>query len=150
MTNILKVEIDKVLDDIINAYEQSGKKTSGNFEEGLSAKHTGAKVELFGYAYLAGRPAGKMPPVEEIENWITLKGITAIESNMTTTSLAWAIAKKIAKEGTADESHLPIYEMILTPQRIDDIIEKVSEFHAQMFVEEITTRLIAISQKYTK
>jgi Trp operon repressor len=148
--NILKIEIDKVLDDILNAYEQSGKKTSGQFEEGLDAQYNGDKVELFGYAYLAGRPKGKMPPVEAIEKWVQLKGITALEKNMTTSSLAWAIAKKIAREGTADESHLPIYEMILTPERIDDIIQKVSEFHAQLFVEEITTRLIAISQNYVK
>lgn len=145
---ILIQEVDSIVEDIINAYNQSGKKTSGNFEDQLEVKDKGNSIELWGVGYLAGRPAGKMPPVQEIENWITLKGIQPIESNMTTSSLAWAIAKKIAKEGTAKESYLPIYDLIITPQRIDSIIDKVSTFHTQQFVHSVTVRLMAITQKF--
>lgn len=148
--DILKEEMDRLVDDIINAYEQSGKKTSGQFEELLEVKEKSNGFELFGAAYLAGRPAGKMPPVEEIERWVKLKGLAPIEETATTSSLAWAIAKKIAREGTRDEASFPIYETILTPQRMDEIIEKVSSFHVQQFVNDITLAITSISQKYTK
>lgn len=149
VSTIFQQELDKLKDDIINAYNQSGKKTSGNFEDQLDFRYKdAASVEILGVAYMAGRPAGKMPPVEALEKWVTLKGIASVQSEVS--GIAWAIAKKIANEGTRDESHLPIYEMILTPQRIDEIISKVSEFHVARFVEEVTTHIMSISQKYTK
>ena len=49
-----------------------------------------------------GRPPGKIPPVSAIEEWITRRRIVP-ESNTSTpnvTSLAYAIARKIGKEGT--------------------------------------------------
>lgn len=146
--DILQKEVDKVMDEIIQLYESSGKKTSGQFEEGLETKVSENRIEIWGYSYLAGRPAGKMPPVQAIEKWVIAKGIASM--GLQSSGLAWAIAKKIAAEGTADESHLPIYERILTPQRMDEIIKKVEEFHVQQIVEEITTRIMSISQKYQK
>lgn len=70
-----------------------------------------------GYAFFVeyGRRAGKMPPVEYIKQWITKKSSvkkgtkSAIQSAAAfsgkrvgdyITSLAWAIAKSIAKKGT--------------------------------------------------
>ena len=148
--HILQQEIDVVLKDIETMYEESGKRTTGEFLEGLEAKYDGLSVEIWGYGYLAGRPKGKMPPVAAIEKWVIDKGITPIEKSMTTSTLAYLIARKIAREGTADESHLPIYEKVLTPERMDSIIKKVSEFHAQQFVIDVTVQIKAITQKYTK
>lgn len=146
--DILQEEMEKVVADIIEVYENSGKKVSGEFEEQLEIKTNGVKTELWGVQYLAGRPAGKMPPVAAIEKWVIDKGIASM--GLQSSGLAWAIAKKIAAEGTTDESHLPIYERVLTPQRMDEIIQKVSEFHAEQFVIDITLRIKAISQKYKK
>lgn len=146
--DILQIETDKLFKDIEEAYETSGKKTSGEFPEGLNSKVSENRIELFGYAYLAGRPKGQMPPVEAIEKWVIQKGIAS--AGIQASGIAWAIAKKIAKEGTNDSSSFPIYEHVLTPQRMDAIIKKVSEFHAQRFVQEVTVRIQAISQKYTK
>lgn len=148
--DILKEEIELLIEDIINAYEQSGKKTSGKFPEGLEIKEKPLGFELWGYGYLAGRPSGRMPPVEELERWVKLKGLSPIEDNAKASSIAWAIAKKIAKEGTDDDSSFPIYETVITPARIDKIIEKVAQFHAAQFVEEVQVNLITISQKYKK
>ena len=145
---VLQEEVDILIQDIIAVYEKSGKKTTGEFAEGLQSKVSDYRVELWGYTYLAGRPKGKMPPVAAIEKWVLAKGITSLD--LDASGLAWAIAKKIAKEGTADSSHLAIYEQVLTPARMDDIIKKVGEFHVARFVEEIQTRIISISQKYSK
>jgi len=146
--DILQEEVDILIQDIIEAYENSGKKVTGEFAEGLESRVSGNKIELIGYAYLAGRPAGQMPPVDEIEKWVVAKGIASLGTE--SSGIAWAVAKKIKSEGTADSSSLPIYEEVLTSERMDSIIDKVSEFHVQQFVQEVTTRIMLISQKYIK
>jgi hypothetical protein len=148
--NVLKKEIDLLMEDIIEVYEKSGKKVTGQFAEGLDPIYSndGEKVELFGYPYLAGRRKGKMPPVQEIEKWVVNKGIASL--GVESSGIAWAISKKIAEEGTDNKSHLPIYELVLNAERMDSIIEKVSQFHLDYFVNEVTTRIMMISQKYQK
>lgn len=138
---VIKEEIEALLKEIKQAYEESGKRTSGEFANGLEAIYESNKATIKGYTYLAGRSAGKMPPIENIKRWIEQKGVTPIESKMTTTSLAWAIAKNISKNGTNKENHLKIYEEIVTPERIDEIIKKVSQFNVNLFVNELTTKL---------
>lgn len=45
-----------------------------------------------------GRPPGKMPPPSEMAAWALAKGLTSDPDEAT--SIGWAIAKKIAKEGS--------------------------------------------------
>ncbi|MDP2686440.1 MAG: hypothetical protein Q8O62_04410 [Aequorivita sp.] len=138
---IIKQEIETILEDIRLLYLKSGKKTSGQFEQGLKATYSNNKAVINGYQYLAGRRAGKMPPIENIKQWIIQKGLKPIKDNISISGLAWAIAKKIAKEGTKKENNLKIYETVVTPKRIDDVIKKVSQFNVQLFVNELTTSL---------
>lgn len=138
---IISDEIQAILDDIIDLYNKSGKRTSGKFEEGLKATYSTNKAIIEGVPYLAGRKAGKMPPVQAIKEWIEKKGITPIGKNATSTGLAWAIAKSIAKKGTDESKHLKVYELVITPERIDSIINKVSEFNVGFFVNELETQL---------
>ena len=137
--DIIKDEIELILKDVKQLYNASGKRTSGRFEELLEAEYSPNKAVIKGATYLAGRSAGKMPPVDEIKQWIIKKGIQPIEEEMKITSLAWAIAKTIAKKGTNEKYHLKIYEQVITPERINEIIKKVSEFNVNLFVNEITT-----------
>lgn len=139
--DIIKEEIESIISDIKNLYNQSGKRTSGEFEEGLEAIYEPNKATIKGYTYLAGRGAGKMPPIDKIKKWIDQKGIQSINKNITTTSLAWAIAKKIAKKGTNKKYHLKVYEEVITPERIDEVIKKVSEFNVNKFIDDITIQL---------
>lgn len=139
--DIIKEEVEAVLSDIKKLYNSSGKRTSGNFETQLEARYSDNKAEIYGVTYLAGRVAGKMPPVQAIEKWIKAKGITPYNDKLTTTGLAWAIAKKIAKNGTKKENHLKVYEEVITPERIDSIIKKVSVFNVNYFINEIEVSL---------
>ena len=75
---------------------------------GLSAQSLRTEVDtdggkLFGIDYfkyqVRGRAPGGMPPVKSIEDWIVSKGIHP-EGGGTIEGMAWAIAKKIEKNGT--------------------------------------------------
>ncbi|WP_222621506.1 hypothetical protein [Flavobacterium muglaense] len=133
--------------DIIDVYESSGKKVSGEFLNGLNTSYSPNKATLSGYVYLAGRVAGKQPPTAPIEQWLIAKGITPIEKNMKISSLAYLIARKIGKQGTNKENHLKIYEQVITPERIDTILEKINKINVNLFINEITIMIQKIENK---
>lgn len=148
MTNdeIIREEIESILQDIKKEYESSGKRTTGEFLEGLEAVYLPNQGTIKGFVYLSGRKAGKMPPVQNILKWINAKGIRPIEENVSASSLAWAIAKKIAKEGTKPENHLNIYERVITPKRINDIIERISQLNVNRLITEIQAELTVLAK----
>lgn len=137
---ILKREFDSILQDVIAAYQQSGKAVTGNFADQLQLNPSTNSIELMGVEYLEGRAPGQMPPISEIEEWIERKGIRAVESKMSVSSLAFLIARKIAREGTKD-SGIDVYSDVITPERIDSILKKISVFNANEFVDAVTTKL---------
>ena len=136
---VIRAEFDAIVRDIKAIYNASGKRVSGQFEKELEITQNGTTTALMGVPYLAGRSSGKMPPVDTLKKWVEAKGITPLKG--TTTSLAWAIAKKIAKEGTSKEYHLKVYEQVITPERIDSIIQKVAVFNVNLFTTELKVEL---------
>lgn len=143
---ILKDELDLLIKDIIQVYNSSGKRTSGEFEQGLEIQQNGTSASLWGYVYLAGRIAGKQPPIEAIERWIQLKGITPIEAKMKISSLAYLIARKIAREGTNKVNHLYIYDEVITPERIQEILDKIYKINVTAFIDEISVAIQKLTQ----
>lgn len=135
---VIAEEMESLKVDIISAYEASGKKVSGEFAKGLEVKYSTNQATLSGYVYLAGRVAGKMPPIQAIEKWLIQKGINPIEKKMKISSLAFLIARKIAKEGTKKENHLAIYDQVITPERIDKILDRLNKINITAFTNEVT------------
>lgn len=133
---VLQDELELLKKEIIDRYNASGKRTSGEFEQGLEITSNDSSGSLFGYVYLAGRKAGKQPPIQAIQDWLEQKGIKAIEEKMKISSLAFLIARKIAREGTSPENHLFIYDEVITPERIDKIFEKISQLNVNEFIKE--------------
>lgn len=96
--------LENVRAEIIDDQETKGLRASGQSARSLKTKTreiSGTiKGTLTGAAYFTfqeqGRRPGKMPPVQSIRDWIEAKGIQVDNKE----SLAWAIAKKIAKEGS--------------------------------------------------
>ncbi len=138
---VLREELEALKAEIISVYNGSGKRTSGEFEQGLEVQANGDSASLWGYLYLGGRAAGKMPPIDAIEKWIEAKGIKPIEDKMKASSLAYLIARKIAREGTNPENHLYIYNQVITPERIEQILEKLNKVNVTAFVKEVTTTI---------
>lgn len=143
---ILVEEMEAIKADILAVYNASGKRTSGEFERGLELKFEPNKASLLGYEYLAGRRAGKMPPIEAIEKWLNTKGIKPIEDNMKVSTLAFLIARKIAEEGTRKESQLMIYKQVITPQRIQEIMTKITQINVQLFTWELNEMLSTLDE----
>ena len=81
-----------------------------------------------------------MPPIAAIEQWIRARGIQPIESKMKVSGLAWAIAKKIAREGTKrsrNEDKPAFIDEVITGERVQEIINKVGEGYIGAFTSDI-------------
>lgn len=150
---VIKEEIDGILADIIKVYESSGRKASGQFEEGLSAEYEPNKGTVLGYVYLAGRgptkkegKEGEPTLAEAIEQWLEDKGIKPLEEDMKLSSLAYIIARKIHEEGTDSDKWLKIYEEVITAERINSIIERVSQLNVNLLITEIRATLQVLAK----
>jgi len=159
MTNeeIIKEEIGGILEDIIALYESSGRKASGQFAEGLEAVYevSAFKVKgtIKGFTYLAGRgktrksgKAGEPTLQQAILQWIKVKGIKPLEDNISQKSLAFLIARKIHQEGTKPSEWLKIYEKVITPERINKIIDRVSELNVNKIINQVRAELEVLAK----
>ena len=138
---ILAEEMELLKAEILGVYNASGKRTSGEFEQGLEIQQNGTKASLWGYLYLGGRASGKQPPIQAIEKWIEAKGIKPIEDKMKVSTLAYLIARKIAREGTNPENHLYIYDQVITPERIQSILDRLYKINVTAFVNEVSVTI---------
>lgn len=102
---MLAQSLDKLLKGYITAVkadqESKGIKSSGSSAASLRAEINDNGGAVYGSKYFYqqkhGRKPGKYPPIEDILNWIKAKGIQA---DIPDRSLAFLIARKIAKSGT--------------------------------------------------
>ena len=142
---ILNTEMLKLVDEITEVYEQSGRKASGQFAEGLSVETKNNTSILKGYTYLAGRGktrnrSASSPTLQEaILQWIKDKPI--VLRDISEKSFAYIVARNIHKRGTDPSRWLKIYEQVLTEERIQEIINNVSNESLSIFVEDITLTL---------
>lgn len=129
---ILNKEFELLKDELIAKHDELGMRASGKFASELEVKTTDTKAQLLGVPYteflIDGRGPGKFPPIQEIEQWIESKGISAIESDISVSSLAFLIARKIAREGTKyhQQGGTDLINDVFTPQRIQSIIDQLS------------------------
>lgn len=139
---ILHREFELLQQELADKHRQLGMKASGQWLESLENKSKRLSGQLWGEEYteqlVNGRKPGKFPPVKMIEKWIYDKGITP--EGIKISSLAFLIARKIAEEGTRyfKEGGTDLVDAVITPQRIQSIIDKVSEFHINSFLSDVT------------
>lgn len=142
---ILFDEFTSIKEDIISLYDSRGRRASGDFADEMEVEVDGLTVRLLGAAHteytVEGRGPGKFPPIDKIEEWIEEKGVAAtIEGEITVSSLAFLIARKIAKEGTEvwKDGGDDLISSVITPQRIENIINKVTVFNVSEFTSRFT------------
>jgi hypothetical protein len=112
-------------EELVDKHIELGMESSGKWIRSLEVTKSEMSTRLLGEKYteqlVFGRKPGTMPPVAAIKQWIEDKGIT---SNLTTTSLAWAIAMKIKRDGTKyyQKGGTDLISSVITTQRIQKII----------------------------
>ena len=133
-THELEAILQKVIDNfLIPRFNELGMNASGEWLASLEIEVGNDEGKIRGRDYseqlAKGRRPGKFPPIRQIERWVNAKlGYSGTEA----TSIAWAISKKIAKEGTT------WYRKGGT-----DLIEVLSEPKTIQFMQE---ELIAIAR----
>ena len=156
ISDYLDNEFELLKNEVISKYDEKGMRASGDFAESLetSIEETsiGYTARLFGndYAYQLenGRNAGKQPPSEVIEKWIYDKGIASqIEGNISVSSLAFLIARKIGREGWNRENYggVNLISEVITSERIQKIIDRVGEVFTIQFSDKIINEFKVIA-----
>jgi hypothetical protein len=69
------------------------------------------------------------------------KGITPLDSKNEDINISILIARKIGKEGTNKQNHLAIYDQVITPARIDDILGKINKINVTAFIDEVNDKI---------
>jgi hypothetical protein len=148
---ILSIEFEAIRKDLIAKHEQLGMKASGKWADSLEVKIIGnndkSVSQIIGENYTEqlafGRSPGKFPPIKAIEKWIYDKGISLIGKKITVSSLAFLIARKIAREGTKyfKQGGTDLIEAVITPERIEKIISQVKEINVTTFTNGLIEQL---------
>ena len=144
---ILQAEFALLKKDIIAAYEASGMATTGNWGKSVQVVSLPNGISIMADGYIDGRKSGKAPPSEAIEAWLIKKGVAArVKDSISTSSLAFLIARKIAKKGWQPKpgTQNPV-DTVATPQRIQQILDKVGQAHLATFTTDILNSLNQIS-----
>lgn len=140
VNEVLAAEFEALKADIIAAYNESDVKASGNWAATVEVQATDTNAKLLGAGYINGRGPGKPPPSQAIEQWLKDKGIAnSIGKNRTVSSLAVLIARKIGRQGWKPKNggSAVLVERVVTPQRIQQIIDKAGDILLADFTRQI-------------
>jgi len=147
-TQILSTEFEALKNELIARYNELGMRASGQWADSLSvsvSEHGGEILqEGYGEQLEFGRKPGKQPPSEAIEQWLKDKGIAArLEKDISVSSLAFLIARKIGREGWNRNTHggTKLISSVVTPERIQQIIDKIGESQLNEFTTKISDYL---------
>lgn len=142
---ILAVEFEKLKADLLSAYQSSGQSTSGTWGDSLEIVELPNGFRLMADGYILGRKPGRQPPSKAIELWLQQKGIAAqAEKNISTSSLAHLIARKIAREGwQPKQPHFT--DIVITPQRIQQMLDTASGIALADFMAQLTAFIKTIA-----
>lgn len=94
------------------------------------------------------RPSAKMPPVDAIMNWITVKRLVPKARNgkvPTTRGLAFAIAKKIQREGFYSPGHHGKFPLQKSLQEATPYVQELADEISKLLNKPITEDLIHIA-----
>ena len=148
VSEILSAEFELLRNELIARYEALGMKASGNWADSIEVQVSGNSAVLLAAPYSDqleyGRKSGKQPPSAAIEQWIKDKGIAnRIEGDISISSLAFLIARKIARKGWNREQYggTELISSVVTPERIQHIIDKASQQELEQFTTNITVQL---------
>jgi hypothetical protein len=135
---MLEASINKALNKVRDALieDQRRKNMGASGKSAASLKIIGANLlgdKSWRFQMYGRKPSAKMPPVEEILDWVINKGIKPTPrenkdgsfSKVTQEGLAWAIATKIRNKGT--DIHLGKRPGINIEDRVQEILKEFQQ-----------------------
>lgn len=103
ITDLTKEPSRTLVEEIKTRHQQAGQVATGRTSALLRIEPTATGFNLVGWQYSGtyeeGRKPGKMPNPDALVAWAKAKGIT-FKTEAQARSFGWALAKKIAREGT--------------------------------------------------
>lgn len=145
---ILSEEFEALKTELIAKYDEIGMRASGRWADSLETEVSENTAKITGLNYSqqleSGRAPGKQPPSEAIEKWLVDKGIAArLEGEIKLSSLAYLIARKIAREGWKRQEHggVELITKVVTPERIQKILDRISDIYIIDFSNDIINYL---------
>lgn len=123
--------IQKVVNDVlIRRFTELGMNATGQWLESLEVVAKDSKGIIRGQdytEYLAkGRAGGSLPPIAPLTKWVTAKfGVGGKQA----VSIAWAVAKKIQREGTThyQKGGTDLLEILSEPNTLELINTEVQQ-----------------------
>ena len=135
MIGVALAEFELLKAEIIELYDAKKMRASGAFAESLKVdsvgNDSGFTINLSGLDYANELEKGSEPKevsIAKISKWILDKGVFAQAlQKIKLSSLAFLIARKISREGWKRQRFggVELISSIITPQRIQDIIDKI-------------------------
>lgn len=148
---ILALEFESIKIDLIKKHNDLKMKASGKWQSSLKVSILGKEnlfiARIYGENYteqlVFGIKPGNFPPIKEIEQWIKDKGIARIGKKISISSLALRIATKIGNEGSKyfRDGGTDLISSVYTPERIQSIINKVSEINLTFITNGLLQQL---------
>jgi hypothetical protein len=141
-------EFSKLNDELEKKHIALKMKASGDWLKSREIVQRGDSVKInavkYTYQLVNGRKPGKFPPIDSIKKWIYDKGIVnKIKGDISVSSLAFLIARKIAREGTNyfQQGGPDLVDSVFTPQALQNIIDLVGAELVVTFTSKIENQL---------
>lgn len=155
---VLRGELELIVKDIIADYDRKKMRASGDFAKSLEVvvetSGDNVKGKILGSPYAEQLNSGRGPTKsktkgdptlkERIEQWIKDKGISS--DDLEPSALAYIIARSIHMNGWK-RTELNLINDVITPQRIQSILNKVGASYTDIITNKIKTELSNLNLK---
>lgn len=143
-SNVIQDALNKAIDVLIEKHRDLGMETTGQWIrslEGITGHNSGViRGAKYTKQLVFGREPGKRPPISPIEDWVKVKfGLSGREA----TSAAFAVANKIASEGTTwyQQGGSDLLEVLEDPEVVGTFFNQIGAYLTVSIVEELTRDL---------
>lgn len=147
ITDALLTELEVLSSDFIRKYDELGMRATGEWAESIEIQMREYGGDILGKDYTQyltnGRASGGMPPISNLEKWVAAKFGYTDQKQIKST--AFAIAKKIQKEGTEyhKQGGTDLIDGVLTQEREQEITDSVGNVVLTNISEQIQRAIFA-------
>lgn len=141
---IVRDALNKAIDVLIQKHRALGMEATGDWIDSLDAVVGVNAGEIWGADYteqlVFGREPGRRPPIAPLERWASAKfGVSGKEAR----SMAFAVATKIAKEGTSwyEKGGSDLLEVLDDPEVVNTFYSEIGTYLQVVVTEELTREL---------